>query len=428
MVILGTPLHRICEFVASLFAKITLILIERLFQTFQEEVQKELPQDAQRFKDIDEQFKIILKEAGSTRNVMGACNADGLLLELEGLQTQLEMCKKSLADFLDGKRRQFPRFYFVSESDLLDILSNGSRPSKIVRHITKVLLATKTLILEGDEDDDENKRPSAVSFVAAVGVEEVAFDPAVPLEGKVEMYLQTVLDAMKTTVSCNGLLLSAQHGIISQQLINKCFQLLFKFKSSLARYSQQPRIKWLMHRLKGDSKVADGNLGIQRALQYPVDPSQVALLVSAIKYVSEVEDAFQRLKAGTQDAMKDYNVRQLTQLAELIKLTRTQLSKCERKRIMCMITMDAHNRDVVRKFVRDGVSTEDAFQWQSQLRATAQNDQPHLKICDASFRYGFEYLGNGSRLVITPLTDRIYVTATQALHLKMGCAPAGPAG
>ena len=66
------------------------------------------------------------------------CNTEGYLAKLGSIQGQLELCKKSLADFLDGRRRQFPRYYFVSEADLLDILSNGSDPAKILVHTPKV--------------------------------------------------------------------------------------------------------------------------------------------------------------------------------------------------------------------------------------------------------------------------------------------------
>ena len=295
----------------------------------------------------------ILKTAWATKKVKEACNSPGLLPRLEAMQEQQEVCKKSLSDFLDGKRRLFPRFYFTSEADLLDILSNGSVPENILVHTPKVYLACKTLVVD-PENRTEQDRPLTTSFIAEVGKEEIGFEPPVALDGKVEIYMQTVLDAMKQTL----------------------FQTL---KRSLVRYTKMKRTAWLMHY---DDKVGR-----------PSDPAQIILLTVAVNYVSEVEEAFANLEAGNPQALAEYNEKQIEQLSDLIRVTSGfsefgQLNKGDRTRVMVCITMDAHGRDIVQKLVRENVDKVSAFQWQSQLKhkyrippptASFVSRDPHLR-------------------------------------------------
>ena len=106
--------------------------LESLF-IHSEEVKKELPEAAARFKDIDAEIKKVLAKAKEITNVVDVCTQDGLFKNLEKQQKQLEICEKALADYMESKRRAFPRFYFVSTADLLDILSNGNNPIKVTR-------------------------------------------------------------------------------------------------------------------------------------------------------------------------------------------------------------------------------------------------------------------------------------------------------
>ncbi len=96
-----------------------------------EDIRKQLPVDSQRFDEIDTEFKVLMVKMGKTSNVVKATNVDGLAEKLEVIQSQLSLCEKALAEYLETKRLAFPRFYFASSNDLLDILSNGNQPLKV---------------------------------------------------------------------------------------------------------------------------------------------------------------------------------------------------------------------------------------------------------------------------------------------------------
>ena len=135
--------------------------------------------------------------------------------------------------------------------------------------------------------------------------------------------------------------------------------------------------------------------------------------------------------------MKDYLKISIDRINALIRRVRGKLTKELRIKIITIITIDVHSRDVVNNFVLNKIADSGSFAWQKQLKfywrpENEKNEEStkhaFIKIADWQTKYTYEYVGNCGRLVITPLTDRCYITLTQALNLTMGGAPAGPAG
>uniref|UniRef100_A0A5G2QUI5 Dynein axonemal heavy chain 17 n=1 Tax=Sus scrofa TaxID=9823 RepID=A0A5G2QUI5_PIG len=342
-----------------------------------EDIRAQLPEDSTRFDDIDQEFKALMEEAVKTPNVVEATNKPGLYDKLENLKKRLAVCEKALAEYLETKRLAFPRFYFVSSADLLDILSNGNDPVEVSRHLSKLFDSLCKLKFRLDADG----KPLKVSLgMYSKEDEYVDFDRDCDLSGQVEVWLNRVLDRM-------------------------CATLRHEIPEAVVTYEEKPREQWIF--------------------DYP---AQIALTCTQIWWTTEVGLAFARLEEGYENAIKDYNKKQVSQLNALITLLIGNLSAGDRMKIMTICTIDVHARDVVAKMI--AVESSQAFTWQSQLRHRWDEEKQHCfaNICDAQIQYSYEYLGNTPRLVITPLTDRCYITLTQSLHLIMGGAPAGPAG
>ena len=158
--------------------------------------------------------------------------------------------------------------------------------------------------------------------------------------------------------------------------------------------------------------------------------AQTAATVSRAYYAAAVGAAFRDAEAGDDGALAAELARQRAQLADLIAaVARTDLSANDRRKLITLCTIDVHARDVLATLVEERGSSADCFRWASQLRyyASVATGDCSVQICDAAVDYGYEYVGNCGCLCFTPLTDRCYITLTQARRLVLGGAPAGPA-
>lgn len=344
-----------------------------------------LPVETARFQNINTEFLAVMKKVYKSPFILDVMNIPGIQKSLERLADLLNKIQKALGEYLERERASFPRFYFVGDEDLLEIIGNSKEILRIMKHLKKMFAGISTIQLD--------EQLTQIEGMSSREGEEVRFKTPILLKEypKINDWLTKLESEMRVSLAL---------------LLCDAVTELQTFYGSTSPLPKDQFMAWLE--------------------KYP---AQLVTLAIQVAWTASIESALES-SSGLEEPLE--TVRQgLDLLADVVL---TELTAVTRRKCEHLITELVHQRDVVRDLIQKQVRDNRAFPWLYQMRYYLDQglenplDRLSIRVADASFPYGWEYLGVTDRLVQTPLTDRCYLTLTQALDNQLGGAPFGPAG
>ena len=334
------------------------------------DIAKQLPTEANKFKGVDTLWRSTMNQTKESPHTLTVCTKQGLAEKLQGANANLEQIQKHLNQYLEEKRSVFARFYFLSNDELLQILSQTKEVENVRPHLKKVF--------ENMHDMEFKQPEKTMHAMFSAERERIDFVKPVDPRGKNVEYWMGDVEKM--------MMISVRHVLLK----------------SITDYRKRLRTEWMLSH-----------------------PGQCILNGSQIHWTHDVEEG---MRKGGVKGISAYFKKLSDQLMETVKKVREKLTKQQTICLNALIVLDVHAKDVVEKLKTEGIGEVTAFEWIMQLRYYWENNDCFVKCVQTNFPYGYEYLGNTLRLVITALTDRCFLTLMGALKLNLGGAPAGPAG
>lgn len=360
------------------------IYLESIFMSGGD-IAKQLPQEYTLFMNVNNEFCKVMENFSMNPVALKSCLVDGLLPSISKMDEGLERIQKSLDQYLETKRMVFPRFYFVSDEDLLEILGQSKDPLAVQKHIKKCFEGIKNLKMLAPGTISGAQRTFEATHMNSPDGEVVPFADNVIIDGAVELWLVSVEKAMRRSI---GKLL----------------------QGSFSGFKGNKKEKWVKDTI-----------------------GQLLITTGSIMWTTDCTKALVAIAGGAKGALKSQKKKQVSYLNKLTAVIRGPLASVERNKVVALITMEIHNRDVMEKMIKANCNSVTDFEWLSQLRFVYIKDQGEFGKCEcrqtnSTLEWSGEYQGNNGRLVVTPLTDRCVLTLITAMYLNRGGNPLGPAG
>ncbi|CAH0554579.1 unnamed protein product [Brassicogethes aeneus] len=334
-----------------------------------------LANEKQRFDRIDRDVRNILNFIQKDSHLNALCRFSNLRSLLDTITDQLARCQNSLNNFLSEKRNKFPRFYFLSDEDLLEVVGQSTKEHVIQSHLKKLFSGINSIEFMNNK----------ITALCSVEGEIVKLSNPINIQQPVEEWLHLVVKEMQITL---------------KELLVQCQN---------ERDAPDP-------------------------LTYP---SQILCLSDNITFTLKCEQAISSLTLPAllnkyKAQLKHYSSLEIHEsdklIASLSEFGDNDKSLLEIK-LKALLLDTIHHINVLENLIDNNTSRATDWAWQKQLRFYSNSlGDVTVKMANSRMEYSYEYLGNAPKLVRTPLTDRCFLTLTQGLHLGMGGNPYGPAG
>jgi dynein heavy chain len=343
------------------------------------DIAKQLPKEAKRFSNIDKSWVKVMGRAHENLNLIQCCVGDETMANvLPHLLEQLEVCQKSLTGYLEKKRLIFPRFFFVSDPVLLEILGQASDSHTIQSQLLNLFDNIKAVGFH------EKIYDQIIEYSSREG-EHVNMVRPVMAQGNVEEWLNVLLSEQRSSL-----------GEVIKDAATGCLQSKMDLIPFMDMYPSQVGIVGVQMLWTRDAEVALTNSRTDK------------------KAMTTADDYFLEILTGLIDKTLDVT-----------------MGKLQRRKYETLVTLHVHQRDIFHDDIVGKKCRSPAdFEWQKQARFYFDFDTSLMTIVitDWTSKYCLEFIGCVERLCVTPLTDRCYITIAQALLMSVGAAPAGPAG
>jgi len=120
-----------------------------------DDIRNSLPDETKRFEKVDQDFQQLMRDAQDEPKVTECAGAEGREALLNELQNEISFCEKALNEYLEAKKKMFPRFYFIPNASLLEILSNGNNPRRVDDFLGDCFDGMKSMNLKPQDFSDK---------------------------------------------------------------------------------------------------------------------------------------------------------------------------------------------------------------------------------------------------------------------------------